>query len=136
MIYNLFEYLLTEFPNYKFYLNETDFTDGDDQVQQAYSLIQETGGPEGAWYKYVEKTIQVKSYDIDNVRARELAMLVYNKLHGKFGLVLPSANNGSEVFTEVQTAQIKALNEPQYIGKTDNGLASFSTNYQIIYVKD
>jgi hypothetical protein len=133
MIYNLYQYLKNEFPTEKFYINQFGNKFPDEEIPDRAALITETGGIPALRLLGNEPTVQILNRDIDQVKSRSFAWLIYNKLHGRFGLTLPSISVSGELYGELMTSQINALVIPQCIGADDNGLIEWSTNYHIIY---
>jgi len=128
MIYNFVEFLKTELPTEKIYTNVKEIS-----VPERIVLVQEFGGTIQPWVGYTQKIVQIITRDIDAVRARELAYSVLNKIHDKFGLILPAVTVNTTLYTSIQSAQITAEGEPQSLGYDENGNAEYSTKYKIIY---
>jgi len=131
MIYNFVEYLKIELPTEKIFTNTKEI-----QVPERVVFVKENGGDIQPWFGYTQKIIQIITRDIDAVRARELSYSVKNKLHDKFGLILPAVTVNSILYGSIQSAQITAEQEPQSIGYDENGNAEYSTNYKIIFRRD
>jgi hypothetical protein len=131
MIYNFVEYLKTELPTEKIFTNTKEI-----QVPERCVFVKENGGDIQPWVGYTQKMIQIITRDIDAVRARELSYSVKNKLHDKFGLILPAVTVNGSLYDSLQSAQITAEQEPQSIGYDENGNAEYSTNYKIIFRRD
>lgn len=133
MIYNLCQYLRTEFTTEEIFVNQWGSVFPNTIVPDRAVLLTETGGLPDIQMLGKEPTIQILTRDTDSVKARSLSYLIYNKLHRRFGLKLPSITVGSESFGELETSQITALVIPQCLGQDDNGRVEWSTNYHIIY---
>ena len=135
MIYNLVEYLSTEFPAETIYANERKVISPATQVPDRNVLVRETGGIEKR--VLTDPTFQIICRDKYSVKARELAYSIYNKLQsekkigGRFGLVLPAVTVGGVLYPAVQTYQISSLAIPQTLGEDAEGRAEFSMNFQI-----
>jgi hypothetical protein len=129
ILYNLKQYLNDEFPTEKIYAGSKK---GDDMPDRLVQLI-DTGGTLSAWFEYVTETIQIIVRDIDSPRAYKLAKDIYDKINNRYGLILPANTVGTDIYTEIQTAQISANQTPGYIGDDEGGRSEYSTNYRIIY---
>lgn len=135
MIYNLVQYLRTQFPAETFYPNERPPEVAGIIIPDRNTLIKETGGPIQAWTGYTEGSFQVLSRDLDPPHARELAYLVFDEINvGRFGLPLPVVTVNGIVYNEITSAQITAIQRPQSIGADEEGRSIFSTNYKVIYI--
>jgi len=133
MIYQLFTYLETEFPTETFKINVKYEELASNSLPDRLVLLRETGGPETAWFKYIQHSLQVLVRDVDAVKARKLSYDIYNKLDNKFGLILPSVTVDSVAHSQLQVAQISADARPSSLGDDENGRVQFSTNYNFIY---
>lgn len=133
MIYNLVQYLKTEFPAEKFYTNVSDISGT--QVPDRMVHIRETSGDATAWFEYTEQRVQIMTRDIDSPKARDLAYDVYDKINNRFGLILPATTVDGTLYAALQTAEIHSDNLPQSIGYDENGRAEFTTTFRIIYRK-
>lgn len=131
LIYNLVQFLKNEFPAYVFYTNAVTQQAGQNYVPDNYILIQETGGTLGKNYELNIPTFQVLVNAIDTVTARSISFNIYNKIHNKNGLILPTVTVDGTVYPEFATDRIAAIQSPSYVGKDDNGCDLFSNNYQI-----
>lgn len=133
MIWNLAQYLIIKFPAEKFYFDAKDIVGTSDKVPDRIILIQETGGIPVPIIKNVTDMIQIITRDIDIPKARDLAMLIYNDINNRFGLILPSNIVDGIMYPAIQTGQISAISKPQSLGYDEQGRAEFSTNYKVIY---
>jgi len=133
MIYNFVEYLRTEFPAETIYTNERIKIAGQTSIPDRNVLVIEDGGPEQPWTLYVEKSIQILVRDKSIVGCRRLAWDIYKKITSVFGLVLPVANVGGNIYNSIQVAQINGVQQPAGIGSDAEGRPRFTCNYQIIY---
>lgn len=106
---------------------------GQTQVPDTLVLVQETGGTDTAWARFVAETVKILVRDIDQVAARKAANDIYDLLHGRFGLILPAVTIGADTYQEIQTAQISAIQRPFCLGVDENDRVEFTTNYQIIW---
>jgi hypothetical protein len=134
MIWNLQRYLELKFPNEIFYVNIRYKQFPDSEVPDRNILIIETTGTEEAWYKYKQVFLQFIARDIDTVKARALAELIYKELHGRFGMHLDAVNVGGNVYPEIETGQISSQSTPQSIGEDEGGRPEFSFTMKILYV--
>jgi hypothetical protein len=132
--YNLKRYLKDTFPTEKFYLNFKYNTFPDNAVENRCITITEGSGTEGAWFKKKDEICNILVRDNDQVLSRQLAYLIYNKLHGRFGLILPAENVDGEYFPSMQIAQISSQNVPQCLGEDDNGRTEYTFAIKLIYV--
>lgn len=136
MIYNFVQYLEDEFPSELIYTNTRLLISGQEYIPDRNVLVKETGGAEKPWIKYVEKTVQILTRDVDSPKSRKLAWDIYQNITSRFGLVLPAAAVDGVNYPEIQTSQISALQEPYCLGADDSGRIEFTTNYKIIYKRD
>jgi hypothetical protein len=128
ILYNLKQYLNDEFPTETIYAGSKRDNGTDRMIQ-----IIDPGGVPEAWFEFVRESIQIIVRDIDSTKAFKLAKDVYDKINNRFGLILPSNTVGTDVYPEIQTAQISANATPGYIGDDENGRSEYSTNYRVIY---
>jgi len=133
MIYNLVQYLRTEFPNEIIYANVEHLMSGQESVPDRIVIVRETGGSETPWFRFSEPTIQILTRDTTNPGARKLAFEIFNKITSRFGLILPAIVVDSETHPALETAQISAIQKPFCIGIDENGRTEFTTNYKIIF---
>jgi len=78
-------------------------------------------------------TIQILTRDVNIVEAKSIADAIYNLLHGKFGLTLPSVVVGSVTYDQIRSERIYGIQTPASIGLDDNGREEFSCNYEILF---
>ena len=133
MIFNLVKYLKNNLTTETIFANARLKIDSAVQIPDRVVLVNESGGGDTPHFRYETPTYQVLCRDIDPVKCRELAYSVYNLLHSKFALILPSVTVNSTVYPSKTVAQSKALNKPQSIGYDDNGRAEYSTNFVFDY---
>lgn len=133
MIYNFVQYLKDEFPTELFYTNIRVLIAGQESIPDRNVLVKETGGLEKPWFKYIEKTVQIISRDIDTPLARKLSWSIHENVTSRFGLILPFVAVNGINYPEVQTCQISAIQEPYCLGDDGNGRIEFTTNYKLIY---
>jgi len=136
LIYNFIQYLENEFPAELFYTNIRILISGQESIPDRNVLVKETGGLEKPWIKYVEKTVQIITRDIDTPSSRKLAWDIYQNVTSRFGLSLPAVAVDGVNYPEIQTCQISALQEPYCLGADESGRIEFTTNYKIIYKRD
>jgi len=134
MIYNLAEYIMTEKPAETLYVNERRSISGA-TVPDRCLLLRETGGPEGAWYPYTDKSGQLLARDKSTPAARKLIWDIYTLIQGKFGLILPAVTVGGVVYPAIQTAQLSFIQQPFCLGDDGEGRTEFTANFKIIYVR-
>jgi hypothetical protein len=134
MIWQLQRYLELLFPNEIFYVNMRYRQFPDSEVPDRNILIQEMTGTENAWYKWKQKILQFVIRDIDQVSAKALTDIIYNELHGRFGLELPGVTVGAIVYPKIKTGQISSQTTPQSLGEDENGRPEFSFTMKILYV--
>jgi hypothetical protein len=133
LIYSLVKYLRTEFPTVKFYVNSIRKLATEDFIPDQTVLLKYSGGTETPWSLFNRPTIQVIVRDIDQVDAEKISFDIYNKLHGHFGLLLPSVTVKTVTYDEIHTAGIQAIQKPFSLGDDDNGRVQFSNNYEFFY---
>lgn len=134
MIWNLQRYLELVFPNEIFFVNMRYKQFPDSEVPDRCVLLTELTGNEGAWYKYTQAIVQIICRDIDQVKAKALTDILYNELHGRFGLELPAVIVGSITYPMVKTGQISSQTIPQSLGEDENGRSEFLFTMKIIFV--
>jgi len=134
MIWNLQRYLELLFPNELIYVNMRYRQFPDTEIPDRNVLVQEITGTEGAWYRWKQKVLQFVVRDIDQVSAKALTDIIYNELHGRFGLELPAVTVGGIVYPTVKTGQVSSQTIPQSLGEDENGRPEFSFTMKILYV--
>lgn len=132
MIYNLAQYLRTEFPAEIIYADVKSIITGQESVSDRIVILRDTGGTEQAWTRYTEATVQVVTRDTNNPGARQLAYDILEEITSRFGLILPPIIVGSTTYPAIETAQIKAIQRPYCLGADENGRIEYTTNYQIV----
>jgi hypothetical protein len=132
MIYNIVQYLRDELPTETIYPNAAIKINPAINIPDRIVIVKETGGIETAWFQFQTRTIQIICRDIDQPKARSLALEVHSKINNKFGLLLPSITVDGTVYPQIESAQISANALPQSVGFEPEGRAEFSTNYRII----
>jgi len=135
MFYNFAEYLKTELPTERIYVNKREKLSTEDFIPDRNILIRETGGNTQPYTLYTNKTIQVICRDLAVPNARALAWEVYQLFsdNGTFGLLLPAVTVNSIIYPASQTGQISPIQEPFNLGTDAEGRTEFTTNYNIIY---
>lgn len=136
MIYNLSQYLKTKFPSITIYTNSRIYESSESFVPDQCILILDTGGIEKTNYRYSQNTTQIITRAIDMPKARNMAIEIFEELHGRFGIVLPQITVDSIVYAELQTSQISAIQRPYSLGADESGRYEFVTNYNIIYINN
>lgn len=126
MIYNLVQYLLTNLTSINFVANGFNPESDQDAV-----MVRETGGEPQHWYDRTDWAVQVISRSKNVAIAQLNAYSVYNLLKNKFGLLLPEATVGEDVYSAIQTYQVSPLQTPNYLGADDKHLEMFSFNLTI-----
>jgi hypothetical protein len=132
-LYPLAEYLRNEFPAEIFYVNERRKIATQDNIPDNCHLIKDTGGSDQPWIRFTIKTVQIITRNIDGSEAKGMAEDIYNKIHGRFGLVLPQAIVGSRTYQELETTQINGIQKPFGLGVDENSRSNYTTNYQLYY---
>lgn len=135
MIYNLAEYLMIQFPAETIYTNERRPIVPATTVPDRCLLLRETGGPEGPWYPYTEKSGQILARDKSTPDARDLIWDIYEYIQGIFGQILPAVTVGGVVYPAIQTAQLSFIQQPFCLGDDGEGRTEFTANFKIIYVR-
>lgn len=128
ILYNLKQYLKNEFPAETIYAGSRKDGLSDRTVQ-----IIDNGGTQEPWFEFIAESIQIMVRDVDSPKAYKLAKDIYDKINNRYGLILPANTVGTDVYPEIQTAQISANATPGYIGDDDNGRSEYSTNFRIIF---
>lgn len=134
MIYNLHKYLENQFPAETLFVNITSKIYPNAIIPDRCVLLKEISGTEGAYYRFKEKSVQIITQDIDDVKSRKLAYDVYGKLHGIFGLELPTVTVGGVVYPAIDIPEAKGAVLPQSIGMDEEGRVQYSTTYIFYYV--
>jgi len=130
MIYNLIQYLKTNFPAEIIYANY-ELANSPDRI----ILIKETGGPIVPRVKFASPVIQVMCRDIDTVKARMISYDIYDLINDVYGLVLPAVTIDGETYASIQLAQISANQQPYPFGVDEQGRYVFINNYRIHFTE-
>ena len=133
MIYNLVQYLRTEYPAEVIYANVEHLISGQESVPDRCIIVRETGGSETPWFRFSEPTVQILVRDTTNPAARKLAFEIFNKITSRFGLILPSIIVNGDTYPAIQIAQISAIQKPFCLGEDENGRTEFTTNYKLVF---
>jgi hypothetical protein len=136
VIYNLKQYLDNQLPAETFYVNLKLQSSTQTQIPDKMSIITDTGGVEQPVSQYTQLSVQIMSRAVDAPSAKTLSMSIYDLLHNKYGLQLPSVAVDSVIYSAVTTAQIKGLTVPQSLGVDAEGRSQWVVNYQIIYEEE
>jgi hypothetical protein len=88
--------------------------------------VLETGGGKPDFYHsdYAEKLIQVMARGSTYFTARGIAVGIFDALHAKKGITLPSVDDKSYYVNVIEAIQV-----PQYLGQDEKGRFLFSTNF-------
>lgn len=116
MIFNLANYLITEFPSYNFTVNGFGPGTGTEAVS-----INQTGGEAQHFYERKDYSVQILARSLDNVTGKTIIDTIYEKLENVFHLELDAVTVDGVVYPAVQTAQISPIEIPQSLGIDDNG---------------
>lgn len=130
---NLTQLLRTTLPTEVFYWETVTPTSSRPTPPDRCVKVSLTGGLSKPWLKYTEAAVQVLVRDLSKPGASKLAKLIFDLLHGRFGLILPAATVDGYTYAAVKTAEIKAIMLPYNIGQDEAGRTSYTTNYIIIY---
>lgn len=133
MIYQLQQYLETEFPNEKIFANLTGKISPELVLPDRIILLIETTSTIEPRTGFSNKGIQVMVRDIDSVKARKLANSIFDFMNDKYSITLTPITVDGDVYPAVEVLQISANADPQSIGYDENGLAEFSINFRILY---
>jgi hypothetical protein len=136
LIFNLIQYLRTQFPTETIYADVLHLTAGQESVPDRCIVVKDTGGTEQAWTNYSEPTIQILTRDTNNPGARKLAYDIYFKIKSRFGLILPSIAVGGITYPAIETAQIIPIQKPFPLGADKNGRIEYTTNYKITFIEE
>jgi hypothetical protein len=134
VLFPLALYLKNEFPTRVIYSINRRKQAGQDNIPDDNILLQDTGGGDTPDFRWVNQTIQIIVRDIEDPKAKQLALDIYNKIHGVFGLILPSVVVNGITYDEIETEQINGIQRPFGLGVDDNGRTQYTTNYQLYYV--
>lgn len=132
MIYNIMRYLEIFLPNENIYANVFNKRFPNEVIPDRIVSVMEQGGEQTPITKYKISRFQILVRDKNIVSCRELAYIIYNKLHDRYGVILPSITVNGIVYEAIQTAEIKFNNIPQSIGYDEESRAIFSMNFIII----
>ncbi len=136
VLYPLVQYLDNEFPGEIIYAAIREKLATQDNIPDDNIVIKDTGGSDTPHYRWVIHAVQIIVRDIDNPKAKILALKIYDKIHGVFGLILPQVVVDGEIFEQIVTQQINGIQRPFSIGVDDNGRSQYTTNYQLYYTGD
>lgn len=134
MLFNLVQYLRTNFPTETIYANSMHLVSGSTIVPDRLVVVRDTGGVEQPWTRYSQPTVQIWNRDNNAPASRKLAYDIYDHIQShQFGLILPAITVGTDTYSAVQIGQISAIQEPFLLETDENGRVIFTTNYKIIY---
>lgn len=134
MIFNLTQYLRTEFPGEVIYPVEKYLVAGQQTIPDRIIILRDSGGIEQPWTRYSEPTIQILTRDNNPPASRKLAYDIYDHIQEhQFGLILPAITIGADTYPAIQIAQISAIQQPYKLGTDENGRTEYTTNYKIIF---
>lgn len=136
MIYNLVQYLKNEFPAELIYTNIRQQLATQNEIPDRNLLVKNTGGTEKNVYFYGVHTCQIIARDLSAPSAEYLCTQVYNKLHSRFGLILPAITIGAILYPAVQAAQISGIQLPSSMGVDEEGRTEVVCNLKINMVRD
>lgn len=136
MIFNLVQYLRTEFPTEIIYSDVEQKTSSQESVPDRRIIVSDTGGTEQPWTNYSEPTVQILTRDTNNPAARKLAYDIFYELKSRFGLILPAIIVGTITYPAIETAQIIPIQKPFCLGADENGRIEYTTNYKITFLED
>lgn len=123
MIYNLYQYLLTNLSSLVFNMHGWDLQ----SKEQSIAILETGGSPDHDNIKS-DTAIQFLSRSLDTNIARSNIYQVYTLLKNRFGLVLPEITVGETLFPEVKTYQISPIQVPGYLGADGRNLEIWSFN--------
>jgi hypothetical protein len=130
----LIEYLRNEFPTLKFYNINRQKEATEDEIPDNCNLVKDTGGGDTPNYRWVNQTVQIITRDIEKPTAKSNALTIYEKIHGRFGVILPQVTIKGIIYEQIETQQINGIQRPFDLGVDDNGRTEYATNYQLYYV--
>lgn len=126
MIYNLVKYCMTVFPTLAIYSDAWDNNSVDDSIK-----ISDTGGEVDHNNGRIDASVQIMSRSKNRVDARTNIELVFQELKNRFGLLLPEVTVDSVVYPQVKTYQIVPMQNPGYLGATEESYHLYSFNVVI-----
>jgi hypothetical protein len=132
MIYNLAEWLRTQFPAETIYVNERNSVAGA-QIPDRNVLLIENQGEEKPWTLFGFTMVQVLARDENQPDARALAWDIFTYMTSRWGQELPAVTIGGVVHPKVTIAQVSSVARPQSIGEDEEGRSEFSTNFKVYW---
>ena len=127
MIYNLVQYLITQFPSYVFLANGFSQDSAKDSI-----MLSESGGEPQHWYSRTNHAVQIISRaTIVNIAKKQIDD-IYEELKNRFGLTLPQVIIDGNTYEQVRTYQISPVQSPSYLGANEEHLEMFSFNLTIV----
>lgn len=135
MIYNLAQYLKTNFPSETIYVNQKHKVLTDSNIDDRIVVLTDSAGglqPKTGWAR---ARVQVYARDVDNVVSKELITELYNAIKDSNGLTLPTVTVNSIVYPAITTGQIIADQTPAQINIDDQDRPEWVFNLTIQYTE-
>ena len=127
MIFNLLQYLITNFPLYSFCVDGFKVSSPDN-----INALNGSGGEPEKRTGQRTSRVQVLTRNFSSFEAKKQAEAIYDKIQSKFGLTLPAYSEGADSFPAVVAHEINPLNVPYLLGTDENGRYLYTTNYYIV----
>lgn len=123
MLYNLVQYLVTEFPEINFAANALNAQSPDDCI-----VVKESGGTTDHDNGREDISVQFLSRSKSNWTCMNQIRQVYIKLKNRIGLTLPEVTVANAVYAEVKTYRIVPIQRFGYIGTSSENHHMYSFN--------
>ena len=133
MIYNLVELLRNQFPAETIYINGRSLLAGQENIPDRNILVTDTGGTEKPWILRSDVTVQIITRDADSPKAGKMAMDIFYFLTSRFGLILPQITIDGDLYPQIHTAKITAIQRPYFLGVDEEGRSEYTTNYIVFF---
>jgi len=135
MIYNLVQYLRTQFPAEVFYPNAVFQVSTQDEIPDRRVLVQQGGGVFQMKTRFTRTMVQVVTFDISSPLSRALAYDIFSDIGDRNGLILPAITVNGVLFPQVETDVIRAMSPPQVLTTDEAALSVWTTNYQVSFTE-
>lgn len=130
MVYNLVEYLKTQFTTLFFRAN--GFINATDTFPDTCNFVNAPGGDSAFWHDRRDNAIQIISRSLDSVTAKQNNDTIYDDLIKRFGFDLPAVTVNSIVYPLIMVWAFNPLQIPGWIGVDDNGRYLYSFNLRCV----
>lgn len=127
MIYNLAQYLITNFPLYNFVVNGSAISSAEDVID-----VLDNGGDDSHYIDRQDAAVQIMSRSqVSKTASSVMINDIYNLIKNVFGLTLPAVTVDGVLYPEVKTWRIVPVQRPGYIGSDEVGRFLYSFNVTI-----